>query len=133
MANYPKEKVLKPGLYTPKEKDKQVKAELVKLRKLLDELPVNRKKAADGLVQEIAFMKVTLDEARYIIDQEGVLEHFEQGAQNFMREHPAVKVYGRLIPRYAMLCKTLTELMPASTGAGIADPLAEFLSEGGKR
>ncbi|WP_374711527.1 hypothetical protein [Symbiobacterium terraclitae] len=57
-------------------------------------------------------MRATLEEARAIIDREGILELFEQGEQKFQREHPATKVYNTMINRYAGVCKQLIDLLP---------------------
>lgn len=99
-------------LYTEEEKQKAIKKEMQKLRQLFKNLPKGKRQAAEGLIQEAAFMRVTLEETRHIIDQEGVLEVFEQGSQRFLREHPATKVYNAMIQRYAVVCKQLFELLP---------------------
>src|SRR5690606_2892354 len=84
-------------LYTPEEKQKRIKRELTRLRKVFADLAGDKRRIADGLMQEAAFMRVTLEETREIIDREGVIEYFEQGSQRFLREHPATKVYASLI------------------------------------
>jgi len=99
-------------LYAEEEKQKAISKEIRKLRRLFKNLPKDKRKAAEGLLQEAAFMKATLEETRHIIDQEGILEHFEQGAQKFKREHPATKVYNTMINRYAAVCKQLFEMLP---------------------
>lgn len=99
-------------LYTEEEKQKQIKKEITRLRKLCKNLPQDKQRAVDGLIQEAAFMRVTLEETRHIIDQEGVLEIFEQGSQRFLREHPATKVYNTMIQRYTTVCKQLFDMLP---------------------
>jgi len=99
-------------LYDPKEKEKRIKSEMSKLKKLFETLPKNKMKAIESLIREAAFMKATLEEARYIIDHEGILEDFKQGKQKFLREHPATKVYNTMIQRYATVCKQLFEMIP---------------------
>ena len=74
-------------LYDALEKQKAIKREVSKLRRLFRDLPAETKKAGEGLIHEAAFMRVTLEETKHIINQEGILEHFEQGSQNFLREH----------------------------------------------
>ena len=118
-------------LYKPEEKARRVKREIKRLRKLLADIPADKLKAADGLIQEAAFMRLTLDETRHIIDREGVLEKFEQGSQRFIREHPATKVYGTLINRYTVVCKALADLVPGKPSASKdGDQLAAFLQGG---
>jgi len=118
-------------LYTEEEKQKQIKKEITKLRRLFKNLPKDKQKAAEGLLQEAAFMKATLEETRHIIDQEGILEHFEQGAQKFLREHPATKVYNTMINRYATVCKQLFDMVPdPEAGKQAEDELMAFVKRG---
>lgn len=117
-------------LYDPYDKEKQIKKEISKLRKLFRALPKEKQKAIEGLIQEAAFMRVTLEEARYIIDREGVLELFEQGSQRFLREHPATKVYNTMINRYSAVCKQLFDMVPDADDAKKAeDELIAFVKQ----
>src|SRR5690606_10536303 len=115
-------------LYTPEEKAKKIKRELNRLKKIFADLPEDAKSVADGLIQEAAFMRVTLEETRAVIDREGVIERFEQGVQRFYREHPATKVYTALINRYQGVMKQLIDLLPDEdkTKQGV-DELMEFV------
>jgi len=120
-------------LYVPMDKEKQIKKEMLKLKRLFKNLPKDKMKAADGLIQEAAFMKVTLEETRYVIDQEGILEKFEQGAQKFLREHPATKVYNTMIQRYATVCKQLFDMIPdPEAGKQAEDELMAFVKKARK-
>ena len=115
-------------LYTPEEKEKRIKRELSRLRKIFADLPEDTKRVADGLIQEAAFMRVTLEETRAVIDREGVIERFEQGKQRFYREHPATKVYTALINRYQGVMKQLIDLLPdGDKEKQGADELMEFV------
>src|SRR5690606_18326704 len=118
-----------PGrLYTPEEKEKHIKREEARLKKLFADLPEDKRRVAEGLVKEAAFMRVTLEETRAVIDREGVIERFEQGAQRFLREHPATKVYAAMINRYSAAMKQLIDLLPATNkGKTEADELMEFV------
>lgn len=111
-ADTEQEMELPSRLYDEEEKQKQIKKEIRKLRRLFKPLPNEKRKATEGLIQEAAFMCVTLEETRHIIDHEGVLEVFAQGKQRFLREHPATKVYNTMINRYASVCKQLFDMIP---------------------
>src|SRR5690606_5595042 len=115
-------------LYTPEEKEKRIKREEARLKKIFADLPEDRRRIAEGLVKEAAFMRVTLEETRAVIDRDGVIERFEQGAQRFLREHPATKVYAAMINRYSAVVKQLIDLLPtAEKGKTEADELIEFV------
>jgi|LSQX01.2.fsa_nt_gb uncharacterized protein YfbU (UPF0304 family) len=114
-------------LYEPLEKAKRIKKEVARLKRLFKDLPGDKKKAGEGLIQEAAFMRATLEEARYIIDQEGILEHFEQGSQKFLREHPATKVYNTMIQRYSAVSKQIFDMLPTEEATTEQDELMEFV------
>ena len=115
-------------LYTPEEKAKRIKRELTRLRKSFKPLPEDKRRLAEGLMQEAAFMRVTLEETREIIDREGVIELFEQGKQRFLREHPATKVYASLVNRYSAVVKQLVDLLPdPNPGQDATHELMEFV------
>ncbi len=117
-------------LYTPEEKAKRIKRELTRLRKSFKPLPEDKRRLAEGLMQEVAFMRVTLEETREIIDREGVIELFEQGKQRFLREHPATKVYASLVNRYSAVVKQLVDLLPdPKQGQDVTDELMEFVKK----
>ena len=98
--------------WTPERKTQATKKELERLRKVFRDLPEDRRRIADGLIQEAAFMRATLEETREIIDREGVIERFEQGSQRFLREHPATKVYAAMVNRYTAAVKQLLDQLP---------------------
>src|SRR5690606_19880505 len=99
------------------EKAKKIKTELTRLKKVFKDLPEDKRKIVDGLIQEGTFIQATLEETREIIDREGVIELFEQVAQLILREHPATKVYASLVNRNSAVIKQLIDLLPYRKGA----------------
>lgn len=114
-------------LYDELEKAKRIKKEMTRLRRLFKSLSKDKQQAAEGLIQEAAFMRVTLEETRHIIDRAGVIEVFEQGKQRFLREHPATKVYSSFINRYVAACKQLFDLLPDGGHKEQEDELMAFV------
>lgn len=115
------------------EKAKKIKTELTRLKKVFKDLSEDKRRIVDGLIQEAAFMRATLEETREIIDREGVIELFEQGAQRFLREHPATKVYAAMINRYSAVVKQLIDLLPTvEKGKTEADELMAFVKRRSK-
>ena len=112
-----------------KEKEKKIKKELNRLIKIINGISPERHEVAKALVEELAFMKVTLEECREVVNREGIIETFEQGKQRFLREHPATKVYSTLINRYVAACKQLIDLLPAAEVSKAEDELLKFIKE----
>ena len=106
------------------EKSKKIR----KLKRLLKLVPEDRRTVAEKLVTELVFMETTLDGLRCHIEENGAIDHFKQGAQEFDRESPAVKTYNTMIQRYSLLYRQFTELLPKPepTDKG-ANELLEFI------
>lgn len=113
-------------------KDEQISLEKKKLKRIFKEIPKNKMAVVEGLISEAAFMRATLNEAREMIDREGIVEQFEQGSQNFLREHPATKVYNTMINRYTTVCKQLLDLLPEKPAPEAEDELLAFIRRGRK-
>ena len=64
---------------------------LRKLKRLLKLVPEDRRTVAEKLITELAFMEATLDGLRRHIEENGAIDHFKQGQQEFDREKPGSK------------------------------------------
>ena len=93
-------------------KEEVIKKEILRLTRLYKNLEGNKKKAAEGLIQEAAFMRATLQELKVLIDESGPIDLMTQGTYSILREHPAVKAYTTMIQRYSAITKQLTDLLP---------------------
>lgn len=92
--------------------DNEKLKDLRKLRKILKLVPADRKDIAEKLIQRITFMAGVLDDLQEQIQQNGTIDHFKQGAQEFDRESPTLKSYNTTIQRYSLLYKQLVDLLP---------------------
>lgn len=103
---------------------------LRKLKRILKLVPEDRRTVAEKLITELAFMEATLDGLRCHIEENGAIDHFKQGAQEFDRESPAVKTYNTMIQRYSLIYRQFTELLPKPepTDKG-ASELLEFIKK----
>lgn len=111
-----------------KEKIKLIRAEKKRLKILLSELPEEKKKAAEGLIDECAFMRATLKELREYIDENGLIDEMPQGEYNILRESPAVKSYNTMIQKYTAVCKLLFDIVPTKAAIENEDDFEEFRS-----
>lgn len=94
------------------DKDKAIKKEMLRLKRILKDIDDNRKKSAEGLIQEAAFMRATLQELKQLVDENGPIDEMPQGDYTILREHPALKSYNTMIQRYNTVCKELINLLP---------------------
>ena len=110
------------------DKEKNIKQEINRIKKLYKEFPKDKTKVLEGLINEAAFIKVSLEELRENLLTNGFTEVFEQGEQRFNRERPEVKIYTTFIQRYSNVMKQLIDLLPPEVKKEESDELLEFLN-----
>jgi prefoldin subunit 5 len=113
-----------------KTKVSDISKDMKQLRELLKQIPADRQAIAQSLYNELEFMQKTLETLKKQIDEEGPVSMFEQGAQKFLREHPALKGYNAMVQRYSLLYKQFTDLLPIPKELPKTDPLLDFLKNG---
>lgn len=111
-------------------KEKEIKSEINRIKKLYKELPREKVKVVEGLINEAAFMKITLEETRQTLLEEGTTELFEQGEQKFVRKHPLVDIYTTMVNRYSNIMKQLIDLFPPEEKKQETDELINFIKKG---
>ena len=83
------------------------------------------------MIQQCAFMQVTLQELQETLNEDGSVELYTNGKQNMLKEHPASKTYNTMIKNYNSLIKQLIDMVPETT-AEEKDELLDFLGNGKK-
>lgn len=106
---------------------KSIKAEY---RALLEKIPEDKKTIGLKLIEELSFMERTLASLKREIEENGEIEHFQQGKQDFMRESPALKSYNTTVQRYSVMYRQLTDLIGKSAEAEKSNAVYDFLKEG---
>lgn len=110
------------------DKEKNIKQEINRIKKLYKDFPKEKLKVLEGLINESAFIKISLEELRDNLLKNGFIEVFEQGEQRFNRERPEVKIYTTFIQRYSNVMKQLIDLLPVEVKKEEADELLAFLN-----
>ena len=106
-------------------KKKLADAELKKLKKLFSPLPENERKFLQPLLENAAFMRVTLDELQIKIRLEGATDEYQNGAnQCGVKISAAIQAYNQLMKTYHTLMDKLLAKLPAEKNA--VNELDEF-------
>ena len=67
----------------------------------------------ESLINDAAFQRVTLEETREIIQRDGIIEEYQNGAnQKGIKKSAAVEVYDKMVNTYAKVIKQLCDLLP---------------------
>ncbi|HBY2818971.1 hypothetical protein [Clostridioides difficile] len=117
-------------IYEQLEKEKKIKQEVSRLKKNYRDLEKEKVKILDGLVNEAAFLKISLEETREILTKEGLTEIFKQGKQEFERERLQVKIYLNFMKLYSSVMKQLIDIIPSEIKQEEEDELIEFIKKG---
>lgn len=94
------------------DKDTLVKREINRLTRFFEDIDRNKRLTAKGLIEEAAFMKITLQELKVEIDKAGPIDEMPQGDYSILREHPALKAYNTMVQRYTNIINQLINLHP---------------------
>lgn len=108
--------------------EKRLKKEIRRLKKIIDDAGVSdrRQKALEGVIQNAAFMRVSLDDTiKEIADAEVVVEYDNGGGQTGVRENPLFSAYEKLFAKYLAAMNTILESLPEEKAAEVLPPEEE--------
>lgn len=99
-----------------KNKEKKIKNEIKRLNELFGNMPKSTMDKVQSLIQNAAFMTIVLDELQKIINQKGVVEEYQNGAnQKGFKKTVEVEIYNVMVKNQIAIFKQLSELMPMET------------------
>lgn len=96
------------------EKDKRIKKEENRLKKIYKSIEDNKKDTVIGLIQRLAYLRVTLEDFEKDLDENGFTELFQQGEKQspYERKRPVADLYNTMNTSYQKGIKQLTDLLP---------------------
>lgn len=108
-------------------KNQKIKKETNKLKKLFKELPDNKKKMAEKLIENASFMSITLDELKEDIKIYGVKETYVNGKDQFgFKESIESKTYSTMVKNYMNIIKQLNDMLPEEKKINEGDEFERF-------
>lgn len=100
-------------IYSEKQRKAKIKKEKKRLEEIFKNIETNRLKIVESLIADAAFQRVTLEETREIINRDGVIEVYQNGAnQKGIKKSSAVEVYDKMVNTYSKIIKQLCDLLP---------------------
>lgn len=99
-------------LSSKKTQDERILKEIQRLNDILKNIHESKRAIAKELINNIAFMSVTLEDLQELIKTRGPIVNFEQGPQRMLVENPAQKSYNTMVARFTAATKQLFDLMP---------------------
>lgn len=89
--------------------------DLNSIKETIDTLDNDKKVLCTSLLNELIFMKITLDDLKKQVNEKGVVTKMCQGKYDIDRANPALNQYNTLIKNYSSCIKQLNELLPSET------------------
>ena len=100
-------------IWPDKQRKTKINRELKRLQKIYENIETSRKKTVEKLINDAAFMAVTLEEIRLVIQRDGVVETYQNGEnQKGVKKSSAVEVYDKMVNTYSKVIKQLCDLLP---------------------
>jgi len=94
-------------------KEERIKKEIRRLRRIFKKMDDDTKKATQSLLENAAFMAITLEDLQEVINREGVISEYQNGANQWgTKKSPEAEVYNTMIKHYMSIIKQLTDLLP---------------------
>lgn len=117
---------------TPQEKAKRTRFRN-RFLKTIDQVPEHNQEIAKELINELSFIRVTLDNIQNEIADKGAVGVFENGKQSYISQTASMKVYNTLSSKYSTYLRQLANLYPKELeSVEVDNELAEFLGKGAK-
>lgn len=111
------------------DKDALIKKEVTKLTNIFKNLSTGTKNSITNLINEAAFMSVSLAELRAIINKKGYIEEYQNGEnQKGIKKAAEVDIYNSLIKHYMAIMKQLLDLLPKTEVVAAENIIAKFSS-----
>ncbi len=96
-----------------KKKETKISEEFTRLLEIYKELPENKMKLIRPLIQNAAFMKVTLEDLQESINKNGCSEEYKNGENQYGKKAAAdLQAYNSLIKNYNSVSDRLEKMLP---------------------
>lgn len=98
-----------------KTKEQRIKSEYNKLKRQCKGLPENKLAVALPLIEQAAFMRITLADLQVEINEAGCVEEYQNGRnQSGFKTTAALQAYNSTVKNYAAVCERLDRILPTS-------------------
>ena len=95
------------------EKEKRIRQEKDKLKRQFNKIDKKKKSLAARLIENAAFMAITLEELQQEINEKGCISEYKNGENQYgTKKPPEVEVYNTMVKNYAAVIRQLTDLLP---------------------
>ena len=114
-------------------KNSKIEKERQKINKIFAQMDKNKRTIVETLIDNVAFMSITLDELKEDIKTYGVKETYMNGSNQFgFKESVESKTYNTMLKNYMNAVKQLIDLLPEEEKKNAGEDLLKFIASGKK-
>ena len=100
----------------------EIKKEIAKLNKLFKDMDIQVKKSISTVIENAAFMAVTLRELQDYLNKNGLTVEYQNGENQFgIKKSAEIDIYNTMIKNFVSTMKTITDLLPKEIANKIKD------------
>lgn len=114
-----------------KNKEELISGKIAELKRIYKGIETTRKKNAEMIIPNAAFMAISMMELEKIINVKGYSEEYQNGAnQRGVKKCSEVETYNNFAKNYLSYIKQLDDMLQKSGGQQKEDELLKFISGG---
>lgn len=113
--------------------EQRIKKEVARLKRLYKDMEADTMNKVSSLIENAAFMTVTLKDLQETINKDGAVSKYQNGENQWgTKKSPEVEIYNSMIKNHMGIMKQLTDLMPAipKPEPKKEDPLFNIINRG---
>lgn len=104
------------------EKQKRIKKEINRLKKLFKEIDENKKKLVQTTIEDVAFLTVTMQDLRENIVRDGTTVTYKNGENQYgTKQSPDAQLYLQMSQKQTQAMKILIDCMPKTPASTVKD------------
>lgn len=112
------------------DKNERIRAEIKRLEGTLTKLDPKSKKIARSIIENAAFMAITLEDLQATMNEKGVISEYQNGENQWgTKKSPEVEIYNTMVKNQSSLIKQLTDLLPNEPPKKKDDGFEKFISD----
>lgn len=115
---------------TEEEREKRINEQKQKLTRQFTKMAPRAKRIVQSLIDNAAFMIVTLEELQHTMRKSGVVSEYQNGANQWgTKKSPEVEIYNTMIKNHMSIMKQLSDMLPEEKSKKDEDGFESFVIE----
>ena len=111
------------------DKTERIEIEVKRLNKIFFKLELKTKKSVKSLIENAAFMAISLEDLQETININGLTEKYQNGANQWgVKKSAEIEIYNVMVKNNMAIVRQLTDLLPKAAAVVVSDGFEKFVS-----